>query len=181
MNRFHDLETKAQMNSLTIGAIEEIMGDLSTPAPSKLVGIARWLRELDLAWNAKKAPLPEGATEEISQTKCSINLELVEPLVDFPLTKRGPNCEICKCFNCSELTVCHIIKPSTMRHCERFCDGKRPILTCKIFDKENYEPEEIKKPDGCEICKWVVVCKGSCELGIMTEYVFEKKEENTCE
>jgi len=137
MNRFHDLETKAEMNSLAIGAIEEIMGDLSTPAVSKLVGIAQWLRELNLAWKLKEAPVSAGAVEEIRRPKCSINLELVESLVDFPLTKRGPNCEICKCFNCDKLIECRAIEPSTIYHCSHVCLSMYPVLNCKIFDKEN--------------------------------------------
>jgi len=136
MNRFHDLETKAEMNSLAIGAIEEIMGDLSAPAASKLVGIAQWLRDLNLAWKMKEAP-QQRDLEEISHLDCSINLESVESLVAFPLTKRGPNCETCKCFNCGELIRCNSIKPSALYHCGHVCLSMFPVLNCKIFDKEN--------------------------------------------
>ena len=136
MNSFHDLETKAEMNSLAIGAIEEIMGDLSTPAVSKLVGIAKWLRELDLAWNAKMAP-QQRDLKEISQPKCSIDSSRIESLVDFPLTKRGPNCDKCQCFNCDRLTRCHILLPSTLSHCAYACGAFAPIVNCEYANKEN--------------------------------------------
>lgn len=46
---------------------------------------------------------------------------------------------------------------------------------------EVVEVEEEVVEDDCPTCKWDSVCKGSCELGIMTEYIFEKKEEEECQ
>jgi len=135
-NWFANLETKAQMNSLAIGAIEEIMGDISTTAPSKLIGIARWLRELDLARNAKMAPRQRDL-KEITQGNCSIDSSRIESLVDFPLVKRGPDCEKCQCFNCDRLTRCHILLPSTLKHCAYACGGHAPITNCEYANKEN--------------------------------------------
>lgn len=133
-NWFANLETKAQMNSLAIGAIEEIMGDLSTPAPSKLVGIARWLRELDLAWNAKKAPVSAGAVEKISQPNCSIDLSRIESLVDFPLVGYGDGCKKCTCFECKDLGNCYIYNPTTVLFCTTQCRGEFERYSCKFFE-----------------------------------------------
>jgi hypothetical protein len=79
---FADQQTKAEMNTLAIGIIGEIMGDKSTKAWQKVIAIAKTLQGMNQAWDIKDAPLPEGANEKVDQTNCSINLGKVEPLVD---------------------------------------------------------------------------------------------------
>jgi len=143
-NRFIDLKNVAEMNSMAIGIIGVIVGEIHSTAEEKVVEIARNLKDMNQALDAKKASASTEAQGEILHPKCSIDLSKIESLVDFPLVKRGPNCEICKCFNCGELIECHVIKPSTMHHCACFCGGKLPIKVCKIFDKENDGQAEAK-------------------------------------
>ena len=68
---FDGLQTKAEMNSLTIGEIESIMGDLSTSADVKVLEVARALDGLSKAWDAKNGSSPQGAPKEISQEHCT--------------------------------------------------------------------------------------------------------------
>ncbi|MFZ3132706.1 MAG: hypothetical protein WA125_16795 [Desulfosporosinus sp.] len=79
---FADLKTKAEMNTLAIGIIGEIMGDLSTTIPQKVLEIACTLRDLNRAWDIKTTPAPTGATKENIQTKCSMDSSMIAPLVD---------------------------------------------------------------------------------------------------
>lgn len=79
---FAGLETKAEMNSIVIGEMEIIMGDLSTSADVKVLQVARSLDRLSKAWNAKKPLLQTGAEKEISQVDCTIDVSKVEPLLD---------------------------------------------------------------------------------------------------
>ncbi|MFZ3132850.1 MAG: hypothetical protein WA125_17530 [Desulfosporosinus sp.] len=79
---FADLNSKAEMNTLAIGIIEEIMGDKSTTVPQKVIEIAYTLRDLNRAWDIKKTPAPTGANEENDHLDCSINVSKVESLVD---------------------------------------------------------------------------------------------------
>ena len=85
MNRtswFNDLETKADMNSLAIGIIVEIMGEEHTMAYRKLFKIARTLEALEEAWNAKNPLLLTEGPEEIVHPKHTINVTKVESLLE---------------------------------------------------------------------------------------------------
>jgi hypothetical protein len=79
---FADLKTKAEMNTLAIGIIEEIMGDKSTKAWQKVLEVACTLRDLNRAWDAKTTLAPTGAKEENIQTKCSMDSSKIPSLVD---------------------------------------------------------------------------------------------------
>jgi len=79
---FANLQTKAEMNTLAIGIIEEIMGHKGTTIPQKVLEIACTLRDLNRAWGAKEAPAPTGAKGKNDHLDCSINLDKVESLVD---------------------------------------------------------------------------------------------------
>ena len=107
---------------------------------------------LALIMDAKKPLLQTEAQREITHLNCtidpekvesfksqwnSIDLSKIESLADFPLVKRGPDCEICKCFNCGELIECHHTRPSALYHCGSLCKGLLPIKECKIFDRED--------------------------------------------
>ena len=81
-NWFAGLQTKSEMNSLVIGEIEAIMGDLSTNADVKVLEIARALDCLNKAWGAKKALLQAEPEEKFIHHQCNINIEMVEPLLD---------------------------------------------------------------------------------------------------
>ena len=80
-NWFIDLETKEQMNAAAIGDIEEIMGELHTTTSSKIIEIAITLRDLNQAWNMKKAPASTEAEKEISHLDCNIDISKVESLM----------------------------------------------------------------------------------------------------
>ena len=56
-NWFNDLETKANMNSFAIGIIKEIMGERYMASYAKVAEIACTLRDLEGAWDAKRALL----------------------------------------------------------------------------------------------------------------------------
>ena len=79
---FNDLETKADMNSYAIGIIGEIMGEIHTTANRKVIEIAWILRDLEKAWDVKKAPTSIEAPEEIYHPKHTINVTKVESLLD---------------------------------------------------------------------------------------------------
>lgn len=81
-NHFIGLETKAEMNSLAIGVIGEIMGEIHTSAFRKVIKIARTLRDLELAWNIKKDSSPQGAPKENSHFDCTIDVAKVESLLE---------------------------------------------------------------------------------------------------
>lgn len=68
-NWFIGLETKSEMNSLAIGVIGEIMGDISTTAERKVFEIALTLMGLELAWGEKKALFGDGVTTKDSDKK----------------------------------------------------------------------------------------------------------------
>ena len=158
---FDGLQTKAEMNSLTIGEIESIMGDLSTNADSKVLEVARALDCLNKAWDAKKTLAPTRAEEEIIHHHCNIDIERIESLLDFPLIERGPSCKECDCYNCNKLPDCHILFPTTLQDChilfpttlqdchilfpttlhfcEKICGGTIGVANC------DYGPKEIKR------------------------------------
>ena len=79
---FDGLQTKSEMNSLVIGEIESIMGDLSINADAKVLEIARALDCLSKAWNVKKALLQAEPEEEICHPDCMINVTKVQSLLD---------------------------------------------------------------------------------------------------
>ena len=165
-NRFIDLKNVAEMNSMAIGIIGVIVGEIHSTTEEKVVEIARTLKDVDQALDAKKGSALTEARGEITHLNCiinpekvesfkrqwnSIDISKVESLVAFPLTERGPNCEICKCFNCGELIECRVIEPSALFHCASLCIGLYPIESCKYFDKENddqAEAEEILRNEG---------------------------------
>ena len=136
---FDGLQTKTEMNSLVIGEIEAIMGDLSTSADVKVLEVARALDGLSKAWDAKKTLAPTRAEEEIIHHHCNIDIERIESLLDFPLIERGPSCKECDCYNCNKLPDCHILFPTTLHFCEKICDGTIGVANC------DYGPKEIKR------------------------------------
>ena len=79
---FDGLQTKAEMNSLVIGEIEAIMGDLSTSADVKVLEVARTLDGLSKAWDVKKALLQAEPEEEICHPDCMINVTKVQSLLE---------------------------------------------------------------------------------------------------
>ena len=150
-NRFIDLRNEAEMNSMAIGIIGVIVGEIHSTAEEKVAEIPRTLKDINQVLNVKKGSALTEAQGEITHLNCIINPEKIESLVAFPLIKRGPNCEICKCFNCGELIECRVIEPSTLFHCASLCIGLYPIESCKYFDKENddqAEAEEILRNKG---------------------------------
>ena len=134
-NTFLDYETKAEMNSMAIGRIEVVMGELDTYADKKVISIARILSELNQAWNMKKDSSPQGAPKETIQPKCNIDLARVESLVDMPLIKLCPACAECDCFLCGNLGTCHILLPTTSYHCLHKCEGKHGVTNCEYRPK----------------------------------------------
>ena len=134
-NTFLDYETKAEMNSMAVGRIEVVMGELDTYADKKVISIARILSELNQAWNMKKDSSPQGAPKETIQPQCTIDLARVESLVGFPLIERGPACSECDCFGCKHLYYCHLISPSTLHYCGKKCKGMVGIGNCEDSDK----------------------------------------------
>jgi len=134
-NLFLDYETKAKMNSMAIGRIEIVMGEIDTYAEEKVISIARILKELNQAWNMKKDSSPQGAPKETIQPKCNIDLARVESLVDFPLIKLGPACAECDCFLCDNLGTCHVLLPTTLYHCDNKCGGFRGVTNCEYRSK----------------------------------------------
>lgn len=136
-NKFADLETKAEMNSAAIGIITEIMGEMHTVPSSKVIEIARTLRDLNLAWNIKKPLLQTEAPLEINHQHCTIDLSKVESLVAFPLIDRGPICPICDCKRCSKIANCHILFPTTLFFCANRCGGSLGVVNCEFADEEN--------------------------------------------
>ena len=81
-NWFADLETKADMNSLAIGVIEEITRETRSMAFSQVIEITRTLRALEEAWNAKNPLLLTEGTEEIIHPDCIVNVTKVQSLLD---------------------------------------------------------------------------------------------------
>ena len=81
-NWFSSLQTKSEMNSLVIGEIESIMGDLSTNADSKVLEVARALDCLNKAWDAKKALLQAEPEEKILHPQCIVNVTKVQSLLE---------------------------------------------------------------------------------------------------
>ena len=79
---FDGLQTKAEMNSLVIGEIEAITGDLSINADAKVLEVVRALDCLNKAWGAKKALLQAEPEEEICHPDCMINVTKVQSLLD---------------------------------------------------------------------------------------------------
>ena len=153
-NHFDGLQTKSEMNSLVIGEIESIMGDLSTSADVKVLEVARALDGLNKAWNAKKDSSPQGAPEEkFIFHHCNVDIQKVQSLLDFPLIERGPLCKVCDCFNCNKLPNCHLNFPTTEHWCEKICGGLIGVARCEFRDKEDPKPEkwtleEIMKREG---------------------------------
>jgi len=158
-NRFADLKTESEMNSMAIGIIGVIVGEIHSTAEEKVVEIARTMKDMNQVLDAKKASASTEAQGEIYHLNCiidpekvesfkrqwnSIDVSKVEPLVAFPLTERGPKCRDCKCFNCGELIECRVIEPSALLHCASLCIGLYPIESCKYFDKENDDQAEAK-------------------------------------
>lgn len=74
-NWFTDQQTKGEMNSLAIGIIEEIMGDISTSARHKVILIAETLDGLMRAWDIKKPSIAMGGIEKTNYPNYSIDLE----------------------------------------------------------------------------------------------------------
>lgn len=151
-NRFIDLRAEAEMNTMAIGIIGVIVGEIHSTAEEKVVEIARTMKDMNQALDAKKGSALTEAQGEIYHLNCiidpekvesfkrqwsSIDISKVESLVAFPLTERGPKCKECKCFNCGELIECHHARPSALYHCGSLCKGLFPITECKIFDREN--------------------------------------------
>jgi len=139
---FAGLQTKEQMNTLVIGEIEVIMGDLSTSADVKVLEIARALDGLNKAWNVKKDLAPTRSEQEIIHHHCNINIERVESLVDFPLIGCGPACELCLCFKCEHLTHCHAFEPTTVHYCKDQCRGTEAVHDCQ------WNSEKILRNEG---------------------------------
>ena len=81
-NWFADLETKADMNSLAIGVIEEIMGERYAASYAKVIEITRTLRALEEAWDSKKPLLQTEAEEETVHPDCIVNVTKVQSLLD---------------------------------------------------------------------------------------------------
>jgi len=131
---FDGLQTKADMNSLVIGEIESIMGDLSTNADKKVIQVARALDCLNKAWDAKKDSSPQGAPKVNSQL--DYNTEIQIALVTA--------CESCDCFGCSHWSRCHLLLPTTQICCEKECIGRSSFVGCVYTDKEKREPLEEK-------------------------------------
>jgi len=146
LNWFDGLETKEQMNSLVIGEMEIIVGDLSTSANVKVLEIARSLNRLNKAWDAKKALLPAEPPREISHLDCTINLEKVEPLLAFPLVELGPECKKCQCFTCSNLFGCQISLSGEAKHCKTECKGAGRTYACRSF--KPWTAELISRNEG---------------------------------
>jgi len=147
---FDGLQTKEQMNSLVIGEIEAIMGDLSTNADSEVLKVARSLDRLNKAWDAKKALLQAEPEEKFIHHHCNVDIQKVQSLLDFPLIERGPMCKICDCFNCNKLPDCNIKFPTTLQFCEKKCAGKIGIVFCEYKGKKpvKWTLEEIMRNEG---------------------------------
>ena len=79
---FDGLQTKSEMNSLVIGEIESIMGDLSINADAKVLEIARALDWLSKAWDMKKDSSTQGAPKVNSQLHSTIDASKVESFYD---------------------------------------------------------------------------------------------------
>ena len=135
-NHFDGLETKAEMNSLVIGEIEEIMGDLSTNADSKVLEVARALDCLNKAWDMKKALLQAEPEEKFIHHQCNVGIQKVQSLIDFPLIERGLMCKECDCFKCNKLPNCHIEFPTTLHWCEEICSGMFGTVNCMYGAKD---------------------------------------------
>jgi len=136
-NWFIDLETKEQMNAAAIGDIEEIMGELHTTAPSKVIEVAQTLRDLNQAWNAKEPLLQTEAPREISHLDCTIDMSKVESLMQPRGIERGPACGEYQCFKCKRLYCCFTISPTTLYFCKTECNGNAGVGNCPNVDKEN--------------------------------------------
>ena len=123
---FDGLQTKAEMNSLVIGEIESIMGDLSTTADVKVLEIAWALDYLNKAWNAKKDSSPQGAPKVNSQLDYNTEIQIA----------LGTACEACDCFGCSHWSHCHLLFPTTQICCEKDCIGRNSFVGCDYSDKD---------------------------------------------
>jgi len=134
---FADLESKAEMNTLAIGIIGEIIVNKSSTVSQKVLEVACTLRDLNCAWDVKTTPAPTGANEENIQAKCSMDVAKVESLVDFPLVELGPECRECLCFKCPRLGGCRDFRPTTMHHCRELCRGIYAVMSCRLIDKKN--------------------------------------------
>lgn len=150
LNWFDGLNTKEEMNSMVIGEMEIVMGDLSTTADVKVLEIARSLDRLNKAWNAKKALLQTEPPKENTLFHSTIDVGQVESLVGFPIVERGPSCKICDCFKCNKLPNCHIEFPTTSHFCEKICGGIVGIVRCSFKLKEEtvWTLEKIMRNEG---------------------------------
>ena len=81
-NRFIDLKNVAEVNSMAIGIIGVIVGEIHSTAEEKVVEIARTMKDMNQALDAKKASALTEAPREISQVNCTIDHSRIAPLVD---------------------------------------------------------------------------------------------------
>ena len=81
-NWFNDLKTKADMNSCAIGIIRVITEERNTAASAKLIEIASTLKDLEEAWNAKKAPALTEGPKKINHLDCTVNVTKVQSLLE---------------------------------------------------------------------------------------------------
>ena len=135
---FDGLQTKSEMNSLVIGEIESIMGDLSTSADVKVLEIARALDGLRRAWDAKKTSASTEAPKVNSQLYSTIDVSKVEDLIVFPLIPLGPLCRVCDCFKCKKLHNCTIKLPSVIVNCKDDCNGRIARNVCYYARKRGF-------------------------------------------
>lgn len=136
------LETRAELNSRAICAIEQIMGEIHTTINAKNNEIALMLRDL----NRKKALLLTEPTRKINHLDCTIDLGKIESPVEFPLVELGPECKGCLCYTCSNLFTCTICSPNMLESCLKFCRGIVGIEHCE--ECEPWNAENIMKREG---------------------------------